>query len=237
MILDGVFYCFIPFLITLAFSNLTLIKLIKNKKQNKSSTNTDSKTTNNTINRNQILPPKNMENNKNKVKINDPDSRVLKAKIKRSKKTKTSNINTVVFKNLKIEFFNGNPISLQNSTIIQREAKISQTDQEQTMSIKNENLVKFKTPLVLGKRTSGFKTTIMLMTLPISYLISTFPVIVIISMQFVNNVIRDEVENDYETEFAFSKCIMYLNNSFNILFFMLFGESVRNDLKKYFSRK
>jgi len=237
MILDGVFYCFIPFLITLGFSNLTLFKLIQKKKRNKSTTNTDSKTTINTINRNQITSPQKMENKNKSVGIKPTKSKQRKAN--RSKKTKTSNLHTVVFKNFKIELIDENPISLQNSNSIQREgcAKISQTDQDRRMSIKNENLVKLKTPLVNPNRTSGFKTTIMLMTLPISYLISTFPVFVIISMQFINNVIRDEAENDYETEFAISKCIMYLNNSFNILFFMLCGESVRNDLKKYFSRK
>ena len=43
-----------------------------------------------------------------------------------------------------------------------------------------------------------------------------------------------KVEKDFETEFVFSKTLMHINNSFNILFLMLFGKSLRKDLKKIF---
>ena len=46
MILDGIFYCFIPFLITFAFSNLTLFKLIIKSRFVKGSNNTESKISN-----------------------------------------------------------------------------------------------------------------------------------------------------------------------------------------------
>jgi hypothetical protein len=227
MILDAVFYSFIPFLITLAFSNLTLIKLIKMSTIGKLAVNNDSRFTNNTANRNQIMSLEKKKNSKIAFIFSE----------KKNKKAKNSN--TVVYKNSKIEFADGNPNSLQNSNSIQRTEcnKNSQTEHDQIYSIRNEKLIKLISPLIKKKKTSGFKTTLMLMTLPISYLISTFPVFIIILLQFINNVIRDQAENDYETEFSISKLCMYLNNSFNILCFMLFGESVRNDIRKSLSRK
>jgi len=189
--------------------------------------NNDSRCTNNTANRNHIVSLEKKKNSKT----------VFVFPEKKSKKAKNSG--TVVYRNSKIEFADGNPNSLQNSNSIQRTEgnKNSQTEHDQINSIRNEKFIRLISPLIQKKKTSGFKTTLMLLTLPISYLISTFPVFIIILLQFINNVIRDQTENDYETEFSISKLCMYLNNSFNILCFMLFGESVRNDIKKSFYRK
>ena len=85
--------------------------------------------------------------------------------------------------------------------------------------------------------TSKFKMTVMLMAFPISYIITTTPVFIFITLQLFDYYFREEVSSNYETEFAFSKTIMYLNNSINVLFFILFGKNLRNDFFDVFTLK
>ena len=97
-----------------------------------------------------------------------------------------------------------------------------------------------------AKQSSKFKMTMMLMAFPISYVFTTAPVFVFITLQLHDSFLKQESASNYETEFAFSKTIMYLNNSLNVLFFILFGKSLRKDFLnvfrfekffKYFSHK
>ena len=78
------------------------------------------------------------------------------------------------------------------------------------------------------KRISRLKLTLSLLMLTISYLVSTLPVFVIISLQFIAPYIRHGVH--LENELAVANTIMYANNSFNILFFILFGKNLRKEL-------
>ena len=78
------------------------------------------------------------------------------------------------------------------------------------------------------RRISRLKLALGLMMLPVSYLVSTLPVFVIISLQLVAPYIRHDLH--FEDEFAVANMIMYANNSFNILFFILLGKRLRNEL-------
>ena len=82
---------------------------------------------------------------------------------------------------------------------------------------------------------SRWKLTLNLMTLPLSYLTSTLPLFVIILLQCVAPYIRKDLL--FENEFALAYMLMYANNSFNILFFIMFGKNVRGDLVALFRRK
>ena len=89
-----------------------------------------------------------------------------------------------------------------------------------------------RTPL-LQKKTSNLNKTVMLLSLPLSYIISTFPTFVLIAISYIRDFRRDkiELENRFDKEYAVSKAAMYSYNSFNIAFFILFGKSFRKDLK------
>ena len=93
----------------------------------------------------------------------------------------------------------------------------------------------FKIASTNKTRVSRLKLTLSLMTFPISYLISTLPVFLIILLQLFAPYVKRSL--DFEEEFAVASTLMYANNSFNILFFILFGKRMRKDLFDLFRLK
>ena len=80
----------------------------------------------------------------------------------------------------------------------------------------------------LNKNTiSNLKITIMLLSLPISYLITTLPIFIIILMQL--NPYNYNSNKDFRTIMAIAKTFMYVNNSINILFYIFLGKSLRKE--------
>lgn len=73
----------------------------------------------------------------------------------------------------------------------------------------------------------------MLMALPISYLVTTFPIFLIVIHGCI--LIRDTAgrratyQSDYNFVYTLAKSFMYVNNSINILFYILFGKNLRDD--------
>ncbi len=80
------------------------------------------------------------------------------------------------------------------------------------------------------KKASKLKLTFMLMMFSVSYLITTLPVFVIIIMRAFMIYVKKNDEIDFDTEFAIAKTLMFTNNSFNILFLILFGKTLRRDM-------
>jgi len=87
------------------------------------------------------------------------------------------------------------------------------------------------------KKASKLKLTFMLMMFSLSYLVTTLPVFIIIIikafMLYVNSGSENVDENlnfSFESEFAIAKTLMFANNSFNILFLILFGQTLRRDM-------
>ena len=78
---------------------------------------------------------------------------------------------------------------------------------------------------------SNFKLTIMLMSLPISFIITNFPIFIIIILQFYP---FKGPNKDYRYESAIAKALMYLNNSIHILFYIFLGSTLRKDFKSLF---
>ena len=227
-ILDALMYCAVPFLITFIFSGLTLVKLIKKsrfKSKNKSASGSESNVSNSTLasqvgaNRLNIIDT---------YKLKKQKLFSIKFSKKSHQKSKPeSNAQSSAINSYKLVAMKEKPNVIQPLCPQFNEELISRS--KPSHSIKKEIIKQVRI-----KRSSDVKTTIMLMTLPISYLAVTFPVFVIIALQFINNFFLQENEpmHDYDTEFAFSKTVMYLNNSFNIQFLMLFGKSLRKDLQK-----
>ena len=81
--------------------------------------------------------------------------------------------------------------------------------------------------IILPKKASTLKMTLMILTLPISYLLTTLPIFLIISFKLLNFYFK--MKMNLEVEFAFAKILMLLNNSINILCFIFFGKNLRRD--------
>lgn len=80
------------------------------------------------------------------------------------------------------------------------------------------------------KRASKLRLTLVLMTFPLSYLLTTLPVFVIASLESWSSYFDVKFSTDFQSEFAVAKTLMYANNSFNIFLFILFGKNLRKEL-------
>jgi hypothetical protein len=83
---------------------------------------------------------------------------------------------------------------------------------------------------------SKLKLTLMLMTFPLTYLLTTCPVFVIITLKLLENHFA-QFETNFESELVIAKTLMYANNSFNVLLFILLGKKLRNDVIQLFKFK
>ena len=188
-VIDSLFYCFIPFLITILFSGLTLVTLIR-KKSAFNNLASQMRTSESKIGLFEIR-----KNEKNTFR------RILKNRYfipcKSIKSIKNENSEEILIENLPI--------------------KDSQPPVEGMLRTN-------------AKKSSNLKITFMLLSLPISYSITTFPIFIIILFQLKYNYLnKKNTSNNFETEFSIAKMLMYFNNSINILFYILFGKNLRKD--------
>ena len=86
-------------------------------------------------------------------------------------------------------------------------------------------------------RMSKLKLTLMIMTFPLSYLVTTLPVFVILSLKILTTYLKVEIATKFDSEFVIAKTLMYANNSFNILFFILLGKTLRKEMIQLFACK
>ena len=63
----------------------------------------------------------------------------------------------------------------------------------------------------------------MIMTLPICYLITNFPIFIILILQFCS--LDNHTRDQYKLELTIAKVFMYINNSINIIFYIFLGKS------------
>lgn len=88
---------------------------------------------------------------------------------------------------------------------------------------------------ILGSNPSNLKLSIMLISLPVSYLISTLPIFIIIIMQFFPKF--NYTKTNSGAEITIAKTFMYINNSINIFFYILLGKRLRRDFLSIFFKK
>ena len=209
--LDVIFYNFVPFLFAFLFSNLTLVKLVKFRSSHASS-KAEADSQSESGHGDHLLT-----NNRNSITITFMNNS------KRQDKRHSTHRNKSIF--LDSTLFPSMPTNLDSNIISHVEYTTYVNRQEaKTSNCRNQNL-----------KSSKFKTTVMLLAFPISYLLTTFPVFLIITLQLFENYFLLDSSSNYETEFSFAKTIMYINNSINILFFILFGKSLRSDFVKIFT--
>ncbi len=216
--LDFIFYNCVPFLFAFLFSGLTLIKLIKFRSADQNISLNKNDQTN--ANYDDLMKSYESRNNclKNESVVN------------------YSNKNEIRIKNRSGE--NRNMRSKLDSTYFPSEMDINgnlmnslyEYDSRKGSSCsRRSNILQMDRAPLNSRQSSKFKMTLMLMAFPISYIITTSPVFFFITLQLFDTYFRLESSTNYETEFAFSRFLMYLNNSLNVLFFILFGKNLRSD--------
>ena len=118
--------------------------------------------------------------------------------------------------------------------------KILKKDSNGIQQQQNKNLktilddVNLKLTSTNTNKTSRVRLTLMIMTFPITYLITTLPLFIIITFQLISHYLVTNLNAHFEVEFAIFKTLMFFNNSFNIVFFILFGKSLRKDMVNLF---
>ena len=83
-----------------------------------------------------------------------------------------------------------------------------------------------------AKTNSCFKMSLSLLALPIFYLITSTPLILTFIIQFYSN--YSLKENYYHTAAFFAKTPIYVNNSLNVVVFIMAGKNLRKELFKIF---
>ena len=161
-------------------------------------------------------------------KVNNIKKNARKNTVNFSDKSNSqANFESISFLKSKIIYenssFKKNDSALINS---EKNSKISdELDKDESLSEKTETQVSNN---ILNKnKISNLKISIILLSLPISYLISTLPIFVIILVQL--NPYNYDLNKDFRTLMAIAKTFMYVNNSINILFYIFLGKSLRKE--------
>ena len=75
----------------------------------------------------------------------------------------------------------------------------------------------------------------MLMAIPISYLITSFPILFVLIKGLIIRV-YDQIDikttDSLTTAYTIGTILMYIDNSINILFYVVFGKTLRHDFIK-----
>ena len=79
------------------------------------------------------------------------------------------------------------------------------------------------------KHKSNVKITIMLMSIPISYLITTFPIFVILIHGWLIRIFKQESTVYFDTAYCIGTILMYFDNSINILLYIFLGKGLRRN--------
>ncbi len=213
-LIDSIFYCFIPFLITLMFSFLTLVKLFQVKKSQKmtekiSKKKFDMSSTRALITLISMNKQKVLEN---KNEIQNPKAFALK---------KSSSLGY-----LEPEFMVKRYLDRRRSLPIIF-CQLMSNSVRQT-SIRRNKFGDFE--LRSSCKNSKFRISFMLMIFPISFLLTTLPIFIIIGLRTFNFYFKLNLE----IPFTLAKIFMYLNNSINLFLLIIFGKTLRKDFLKTF---
>ena len=127
-----------------------------------------------------------------------------------------------LFKNKRIKVDISSDIKNQNP-----EPDSNNIDNKSIIRSSIKRLQKSELQVINHNSISNFKLTIMLMTLPICYVITNFPIFLILISQFITYTNNDHKANENKLELVIAKVFMYTNNSINILFYIFLGKNFK----------
>ena len=208
-IIDSIFYCFIPFLITLLFSALTVKKMIQVKKF--------------------------YYNKRCKIKKSMGETKELKPQSQTNDKDELFRCKRSVSLNCsEPEFLLARYMGKRGSLPVFIDNTISYNNHFYFMKKNTSNLQIVQT-FSSRKRLNNFKISFLLMIFPFCFLLTNLPIILIIVFKMFNSFFK--LERNLLVEFTIAKSLMYLNNSINILLLLAFSKRFRsNFLKTFFTR-
>jgi hypothetical protein len=112
-------------------------------------------------------------------------------------------------------------------------AQQSISQERQSISFSNDSPT--TTIKVYRQKSSKLKLTFMLLIFPISFLLTSFPIFLLIIFRIFD--LYFKLQKDLAIELAIAKILMFLNNSINIILLIIFGKNIRNDFLNIFCRK
>ena len=124
-------------------------------------------------------------------------------------------------------------VSQSSPNILEVSQNKRQSNDELLYRVKSRFSKSSKMLILNFNQTSNLKLSVMLLTLPINYLITTLPVFIIIILQFL--LLDDNNANRFKTEMSIARTFMYVKNSINIFLYILMGKSLRKDIFDIFT--
>jgi hypothetical protein len=215
-ILDSLFYCFIPFLITLLFSVLTVKKIIQVKKSNNKR--------------------KNRRNNFQLATLPDNSTGTRETRLESQIKDKKQLLEFKTSPSLfcmEPEFMVARYLSRRRSLPISIDKSFFYSE-DLSYHKKSCNLQK-KQKFSSSKRLYNFKITFLLLVFPFCFLVTNFPITLIIAFKMFNSFLK--LERNLLVEFTIAKSLLYLNNSINILLLICFSRRFRKNFFKTFFKR
>ena len=220
-ILDSILNCILPFLITVLFSIMTLTKLMRNKNLNKYKMVLGTS-----------CPPSNFS-------INNRDSIEMSLLNKVSKKLTLITItrDPLIKRSSSLAYLKPEILVEKNLRKIKSLPAIS-VPEKHLISIEEErtffssNDCSIPIARVYSQKSSKLKITVMLLIFPISFMLTSFPIFLIIIFRMFD--LYFKLKTDLVIFLAIAKILMFLNNSINIILLIIFGKNIRNDFLDIF---
>jgi hypothetical protein len=223
-ILDSILNCILPFLITVLFSLMTLTKLIRNKNLNNYKM---------VLGTSRPISRFSMNNkDDNEMEILNKSTKLTLISITRDSLVKKSSSLDILKSETTIEK-NLRQIKSLPNLLDPESAQKSISQERESISISNDSPT--TTIKVYRQKSSKLKLTFMLLIFPISFLLTSFPIFLLIIFRIFD--LYFKLQKDLAIELAIAKILMFLNNSINIILLIIFGKNIRNDFLNIFCRK
>lgn len=221
--IDTVFYCLIPFIVTTLFSSMTLYTLL-NAKKKRAFCDSESCQSYGTS----LVRRYKKNDDSVSLRLNAKESKVPRksSSVRKSNITELKSLENIILTTLM-----ANDQSRRSSALSTRSvgSTVSFNFQKNKLTEK-----KFKSTLkAQSTKKSNFRTTIMLTSIPINYLVTSFPIFVILICGWVLRVLKkDNGDISYSLNQAHSIGIilMYIGSSINIFFYILLGKNFRHTI-------
>lgn len=221
--IDTVFYCLIPFIVTTLFSSMTLYTLL-NAKKKRAFCDSESQSYGTSI----VRRYKKCDDSVSLSRLNVKESKAPRKSgfVRKSNITEEKSLENIILTTEMVDdqYRRSTTLSARSVGSI-----VSFTCQKNKLTEK-----KFKSTLKSrSTKMSNLRTTIMLTSIPINYLVTSFPIFVILICGWVLRVLeKDNGDTSYNLNQAYSIGIilMYIGSSINIFFYIFLGKNFRRTI-------
>jgi hypothetical protein len=208
---DSVFYCVLPFILIFLFSSITIYRLIHSKSMIS-------------------LNVRRLSVTNNKMRMSGKKITNENASIQSEFGKKTAYCRRIKEENKDTSLM----------WYFQNSKKFKNRENQSLLSINRKvGSCRSDKSFIRLRNKSNLKSTIMLLSLPICYLFTVLPIIILMligwagrqsdSMKISEDASKDEKFQHFEVAHYVASALMYVNSSINILLYVLFGKNLRGD--------